>query len=111
EVKLIRIFSEHMLTIPDRVAPQLAGLPDVNRVHAILTAEIRRALVEFADWCAARVPGTGLTGNFALLSRATGVMDRHARITRRKEKQTDEHERSHHARRSRRRCGTGRARR
>jgi len=44
-----RTFRDGMLNIPDRVAAQLAAETDPAKVHEILTTEIRKALLEFAD--------------------------------------------------------------
>ncbi len=44
-----RTFRDGMLNVPDRVAAVLAAETDTAKVHEILTAEIRRALLEFAD--------------------------------------------------------------
>jgi hypothetical protein len=44
-----RTFRDGMLNVPDRVGAVLAADSDPAKVHAILTAEIRRALLEFAD--------------------------------------------------------------
>ena len=44
-----RTFRDGMLNIPDRVAAVLAAESDAAKVHSILTAEIRKALLEFAD--------------------------------------------------------------
>jgi len=44
-----RMFRDGMLNIPDRVAAMLAAEGDPRKVHEILTAEIRKALNEFAD--------------------------------------------------------------
>lgn len=44
-----RTFRDGMLNVADRVAAVLAAETDAVKVHAILTAEIRRALLEFAD--------------------------------------------------------------
>lgn len=43
-----RIFRDAILNIPDRVAAVLAAETDSAKVHAVLVAEIRRALEEFA---------------------------------------------------------------
>jgi len=43
-----RIVRDGMLNIPDRVAPMLAAESDEGKVHAMLSAEIRTALVELA---------------------------------------------------------------
>lgn len=44
-----RTFRDGMLNIPDRVAAMLAAETDAAKVHANLTTEIRKALLEFAD--------------------------------------------------------------
>jgi hypothetical protein len=44
-----RTFRDGMLNVSDRVAAMLAAESDPAKVHAILTAEIRKALLEFAD--------------------------------------------------------------
>jgi len=44
-----RTFRDGMLNIPDRVAAMLAAESDSHKVHEILTTEIRKALLEFAD--------------------------------------------------------------
>ena len=44
-----RVFRDRMLNIPDRVAAVLAAEHDSRSVHDILSAEIRKALEEFAD--------------------------------------------------------------
>jgi len=44
-----RQFRDHMLNIPDRVAAMVASESDPTKVHQILTAEIRKALNDFAD--------------------------------------------------------------
>ncbi len=44
-----RTFRDGMLNIPDRVAAMLAAESDPAKVHEILTTEIRKALLEFAD--------------------------------------------------------------
>ncbi len=44
-----RTYRDGMLNIPDRVSSVLAAESDAAKVHAILTAEIRKALLEFAD--------------------------------------------------------------
>ena len=43
-----QLFKSQMLRIPDGLAHQLAGVSDPHRVYEILSAEIRRALMEFA---------------------------------------------------------------
>ena len=40
---------EAMSTLPDRVAAEIAVTSDIAKVHEILTAEIRRALIEFTE--------------------------------------------------------------
>jgi hypothetical protein len=47
--KRYREFRDHMLNIPNRIAPVLAAETDPARVHDILAAEIRDALGEFAS--------------------------------------------------------------
>lgn len=44
-----RTFRDGMLNIPDRVSAMLAAESDPVKVHATLTTEIRKALLEFAD--------------------------------------------------------------
>jgi len=44
-----RTFRDGMLNIPDRVAAVLAAESDSHKAHEILTTEIRKALLEFAD--------------------------------------------------------------
>ncbi|MBI2818135.1 MAG: hypothetical protein HYX72_14465 [Acidobacteria bacterium] len=44
-----RTFRDGILNIPDRVAALLAAESDPHKVHEILTTEIRKALLEFAD--------------------------------------------------------------
>ncbi len=44
-----RTFRDGMLNIPDRVAAVLAAESDSTKVHTMLTTEIRKALLEFAD--------------------------------------------------------------
>ncbi len=44
-----RAFRDGMLNIPDRLAAVLAAEGDAARVHELLTTEIRKALLEFAD--------------------------------------------------------------
>lgn len=44
-----RTFRDGMLNIPDRVSAMLAAESDPAKVHAVLTTEIRKALLEFAD--------------------------------------------------------------
>jgi hypothetical protein len=44
-----RTFRDSMLNIPDRVAAVVAAETDSAKVHNILTTEIRKALLEFAD--------------------------------------------------------------
>ena len=44
-----RQFRDGMLNIPDRLAAVLAAESDPRRVYDLLTAEIRKALQEFAD--------------------------------------------------------------
>lgn len=44
-----RTFRDGMLNIPDRVAAVLAAESDPHKVHEVLTTEIRKALLEFAD--------------------------------------------------------------
>jgi hypothetical protein len=44
-----RTFRDGMLNIPDRVAAVIAAEADSAKVHAMLTTEIRKALLEFAD--------------------------------------------------------------
>ena len=44
-----RQFRDHLLNIPDRVAAMVAAESDPAKVHQILTAEIRKALNDFAD--------------------------------------------------------------
>jgi len=44
-----RTFRDGMLNIPDRVAAVLAAESDARKVHDILSTEIRKALLEFAD--------------------------------------------------------------
>ena len=44
-----RTFRDGMLNIPDRVSAQIASETDAGKVHQILTAEIRKALLEFAN--------------------------------------------------------------
>jgi hypothetical protein len=44
-----RTFRDGMLNIPDRVSAMVAAEPDASKVHAALTTEIRKALLEFAD--------------------------------------------------------------
>ena len=44
-----RTFRDGMLNIPDRVAAVLAAENDPRKVHEVLTTEIRKALLEFAD--------------------------------------------------------------
>jgi hypothetical protein len=43
------IVREGMLSIPDRVSSLIAAETDASRVHGILSAEIRRALIALAD--------------------------------------------------------------
>ena len=43
-----RIFRDTMLTLPDRLAPILAAEQDRNKIHNIMTLEIRSALEEAA---------------------------------------------------------------
>ena len=44
-----RQFRDHMLNIPDRLAPILAAETEPARVHELVATEIRRALNDFAD--------------------------------------------------------------
>ena len=44
-----RQFRDRMLNIPDRLASEVAAESDPSRVHALITAEIRKALLDFAD--------------------------------------------------------------
>ena len=44
-----RQFRDRMSNIPDRVAAILAAEPDAAKCHEILSAEVRKALNEFAD--------------------------------------------------------------
>ena len=44
-----RTFRDGMLNLPDRLAAVLAAESDSIKVHEILTTEIRKALLEFAD--------------------------------------------------------------
>ena len=44
-----RTFRDGMLNIPDRVSAMVAAESDATAVHAVLTVEIRKALLEFAD--------------------------------------------------------------
>ena len=43
-----RIIRDHLLNIPDRLAALLAVETDVAKTHKILTAEIRKALIELS---------------------------------------------------------------
>jgi hypothetical protein len=43
-----RIFRDTMLTLPDRLSPILAAEQDRNKIHNILSTEIRNALEESA---------------------------------------------------------------
>lgn len=43
-----RVFRDTMLTLPDRLAPILAAEQDRNKIHSILSSEIRTALEESA---------------------------------------------------------------
>ncbi len=49
-----RTFRDGMLNIPDRVAAVLAAENDPRKVHEVLTTEIRKALLEFADGSSSR---------------------------------------------------------
>jgi hypothetical protein len=42
-------FRACMMSLPGRLAVQLAGTNDAQRVYELLSLEIRRALIEFAD--------------------------------------------------------------
>jgi hypothetical protein len=44
-----RTFRDGMLNIADRVSAQLASETDPVKVHEILTTEVRKALLEFAN--------------------------------------------------------------
>jgi len=44
-----RTFRDQCLNIPDRLAAMLAAETDPAKVHEILSTEIRKALLEFAD--------------------------------------------------------------
>jgi hypothetical protein len=44
-----RQFRDRMLNIPDRLAAEAAAEGDAARVHALVTGEIRKALLEFSD--------------------------------------------------------------
>ncbi len=44
-----RQFRDRMLNIPDRLAAEAAAESDASRVHALITDEIRKALLESAD--------------------------------------------------------------
>ena len=55
--KRYRQFRDHMLNIPNRIAPVLAAETDPIRVHEILATEIRDALGEFADQATDQAPG------------------------------------------------------
>jgi hypothetical protein len=44
-----RTFRDGMLNLPDRLAAVLAAESDAAKVHELLAAEIRKALLEFAD--------------------------------------------------------------
>ena len=47
-----RQFRDRMLTIPDRIAAELAAETDAARAHQLLAGEIRNALGEFTDGAA-----------------------------------------------------------
>jgi hypothetical protein len=44
-----RTFRDGMLNLPDRLAAALAAESDSAKVHEILTTEIRKTLVDYAD--------------------------------------------------------------
>ncbi len=44
-----RQYRDHILAIPDRIAPILAAESNATTCHEILTTELRRALNDFAD--------------------------------------------------------------
>jgi hypothetical protein len=44
-----RVLRDAMLNLADRVAAQIAAESEINKVHEILTTEIRRSILEFAD--------------------------------------------------------------
>jgi hypothetical protein len=46
-----RAFREHVLRIPNRLVPQLAGVKDAHCVYDILSFAMREALTEFGDHC------------------------------------------------------------